>query len=125
MDRIAYKAIPNYHNMIDISVFPSVMESFGVSVLEASACEKPVIVSNIGGHPEVVKENETGFIVPTKDSGAIALELEKLILNPVLRRTIGKNGRKWVQEKYEWGSCVVEMIKLYKESTKKNYHSIK
>jgi len=121
MDRIPYKHISKYHNMIDISVFPSVMESFGVSVLEASACEKPVIVSDVGGLPEVVKENETGFIVPPKNSAALAVHLEKLILNRVLRNTLGKNGRKWVKEKFEWDSCVIEMIKLYKESIKKEF----
>jgi len=119
--RIPYKYISKYHNMIDISVFPSIMESFGVSVLEASACEKPVIVSDVGGLPEVVKENETGYIVPSKNPDALAAQLEILILNRILRETFGKNGRKWAKEKFEWDSCVIEMIKLYKESIKKEF----
>jgi glycosyltransferase involved in cell wall biosynthesis len=112
-NRIPYKQISKYHNMIDISVFPSVMESFGVSVLEASACEKPVIVSAVGGLPEVVKVNETGFIVPSKNSDVLAVQLEKLILNRALRKNLGKNGRKFVIDNYEWNNCVSQMIDLY------------
>ena len=48
-----------------ISVFVSILhsESFGVSVIEAGACSKPVVVSNVGGLPEVVEENVTGYCV--------------------------------------------------------------
>ena len=63
--KIPYEEIPYYHNLMDIEVYLSVEESFGVSILEASACERPVVVSNIGGLTEVVENGKTGIIVPS------------------------------------------------------------
>jgi len=99
--KVNYGEVPKYHNMLTISVFPSIFESesFGVSILEASACEKPVVVSNVGGLPEVVDDQKTGFIVPPKDPEKLAEAIEKLILNESLRLQIGKAGRIMVKEK--------------------------
>ena len=60
-------------------------ESFGVAILEASACAKPVIVSRVGGLPEVVEDNVTGFIVPSKNEKTAADAIENLILNEDFR----------------------------------------
>ena len=56
--------VPAWLNRLDIYVAASRQESFGVAVLEASACGLPVVVSAAGGLPEVVRSGETGFIVP-------------------------------------------------------------
>jgi glycosyltransferase involved in cell wall biosynthesis len=64
--KIAQELVPAAHNEIDIFVNPSVHESFGVSVLEASATENPVIVTNVGGLNEVVVNNSTGFSATRK-----------------------------------------------------------
>jgi len=61
---IPISKVVDYHNMMDIEVFLSKTESFGVSVLEASATETPVIVTNVGGLPEVVEDGVTGIVVP-------------------------------------------------------------
>jgi glycosyltransferase involved in cell wall biosynthesis len=115
--RIPYKEVQNYHNMIDIEVIPSILdsESFGVSAVEAMACEKPLIVSNVGGLPEVVIDGVTGIVVPPKDSIAIANSLENLINNPELRTKLGKGGRKRVKELYEWDNNVNLMISIYEK----------
>lgn len=110
---VPYSEVVKYQNMIDISVIPSLSESFGVSVLEASACEKPVIVSDTGGLPEVVKDGITGFIVPPKDVNAISEKLNELIHNRELRIKLGKNGRKFVEENYRWEYCVQLMKNEY------------
>lgn len=102
-----------YHNMMDIACFLSNSESFGVSVLEASSCEKPVVVSNVGGLPEVVDEGSTGFIVPPRDEKAAAQAIERLILHPELREQFGKNGRQKVKLLYAWNENLVGIIKIY------------
>ncbi|HMR67148.1 MAG TPA: glycosyltransferase, partial [Anaerolineae bacterium] len=64
--RVSHDQVPVYYNMLTIFVALSTKdsESFGVSVVEAAACQKPVVVSNIGGLPEVVEAGVTGFVVP-------------------------------------------------------------
>ncbi len=110
---IPYDGIQEYQNMLDIFVAVSQEESFGVAVLEASACEKPVVVSNVGGLPEVVTDGETGFLVEKNNPAVIAEALEKLVLNPELRSKLGQNGRAKVLREYKWEESVRKMLSVY------------
>ena len=112
---VNHALVPDYHNMIDISCFLSNSESFGVAVLEASSCEKPVVVTNVGGLPEVVDEGSTGFIVPARDEQAAAAAIEKLIRGPGLRLEMGKKGREKVSRLYDWDKNLEEIIKIYND----------
>ena len=105
--------IHNYHNMFDIFVVPSVKESFGVSALEASACGKPVIVSNVGGLPEVVENEKTGLIVEKQNSSLLAEAIEKLISNLKMREEFGNNGRQKVLREYDWQHSLDTMVAVY------------
>jgi glycosyltransferase involved in cell wall biosynthesis len=111
--KIAYQDIVNYHNIIDIFVALSINESFGVAIIEAGACEKPVVVSNVGGLPEVVDNNKTGFIVESKNPIQAAEAIEKLILNSELRLTMGKSARNRVNELFNWENNITQMIEIY------------
>ncbi len=112
---VAHASVPAWLNQIDIFVNPSVHESetFGVAVLEASAMEIPVIVSRIGGLPEVVQEGITGFLVPPKDVNTIAKKIELLASDVNLRRRMGKAGREFVTKNYDWNENVKIMERLY------------
>jgi L-malate glycosyltransferase len=111
--RIPFEKLNEVLNMIDIFANLSHYESFGVAVLEASACEIPVIASNKGGLTEVVKHNVTGFNVdPDKDDEVIEC-FEKLIKDEELRKTMGRSGRLLVEEKYRWENNIQEMLKVY------------
>jgi glycosyltransferase involved in cell wall biosynthesis len=112
---VPYDKVPKYHNMMTITVFPSNNESFGVAVLEASACEKAVVVSNIGGLPEVVEDGVTGIVVPNKDVLATATAIERLVLDKELRLKMGKAGRERVKRLYDWNANVLQMIDIYNE----------
>ncbi len=114
--RVPFSEVPIYQNMLDIAVYPSVSESFGVSVLESSACEKPVIVSNVGGLPEVVEDGETGIIVEKQNPKHVAGAIERLLVNKSLRKQLGKNGRKRVEELYSFNKNVDQMIDFYNKS---------
>lgn len=111
--KVENEDVPNYLNRIDIYVALSDSESFGVAIIEASACEIPVIVSNVGGLPEVVADNKTGFIVPPKNPEAAARAMEKLILNKELRNTMGHAGRERVKELYNWDENVSLVFGIY------------
>lgn len=111
--RVDYRDIQKYHNMLSIFVAVSLAESFGVAVIEASACEKPVVVSNVGGLPEVVEDGETGFIVPPKNVESTAKALEKLILDKELRGKMGRSGRDRVKKLFNWPDNVQQMADIY------------
>jgi L-malate glycosyltransferase len=109
--------ISSYHNMLTIPVFPSIdnSESFGVAAVEAMACEKPVIVSDVGGLPEVVENKITGLVVPPANSEKLADAMEKLVKDEQLRVRLGKQGRQRVEKLYNWKNNLDSMIRIYEE----------
>ncbi|MEJ2618117.1 MAG: glycosyltransferase family 4 protein, partial [Ignavibacteriaceae bacterium] len=113
--RIPSEKVAAYYNQMDVAVFLSKNESFGVAVLEASACGLPVVVSDVGGLPEVVENNITGLIVEKENHLAAAEAIEKLLLEPDLRNKMGANGRKRVEKFYNWDDCVDQMINIYSD----------
>jgi len=116
--KVPFDDVPNYHNMLSISVFVSNNESFGVSIIEASSCAKPVVVSNVGGLPEVVEDGVSGFIVPPRDPEATAKAIKKLILDKDLNHQMGQAGRQRVERLYNWTNNVNHMLSIYKDLTK-------
>ena len=113
--KIEHSKVADYHNMIDVFVNVSRNESFGVAVLEASACEKPVIASNIGGLTEVVLNGNTGFLVEPENSDAVVFAIEKLIKNEELRKKMGVNGRIFVQKQFNFDNNVNDTLAIYKQ----------
>ncbi len=112
---VPHDAVPDYFNKMDIVVVPSVKsgESFGVAAVEASACEKPVVVSNIGGLPEVVVEGETGLICPPRDTACLAEKITLLVKDKALRERLGKNGRLNALKHYDWEQNADLMMNHY------------
>ena len=110
---VPYREIARWHNMIDVSVFTSESESFGVAAVEASACGNPVVASNVGGLPEVVEHGVTGFIVPPRDPHKTADAIEKLVLDGSLRACMGSAGRQRVKKLFNWDDNVSQMIEIY------------
>jgi glycosyltransferase involved in cell wall biosynthesis len=104
--------VKSYHEM-DIIVIPSIIESFGVVALEASACGIPVIASNIQGLRETVNDSETGFLIPPRDPDSVAEKLDILIKSHKLRKEMGKRGRKFVEDHYSWDNIAGQMESLY------------
>jgi len=84
----------------DVFINVSRYESFGVSVLEASACSLPVIVSNKGGLPETILANKTGILLEELSANSCAKAMETYIMSPDLVKDHGKNGRKFVKDNF-------------------------
>jgi glycosyltransferase involved in cell wall biosynthesis len=91
-------------------------ESFGLAVIEAAACEVPAVVSNVGGLPEAVEDNVTGFIVESKNIQQAANALIKLITDRKLKNKMGKMGRERVIRDFNWNEKVIEMLNLYRKT---------
>lgn len=110
---ISHDKLPEYYNRMDIFANLSRRESFGVSVLEASACGVPVVVSDIDGLKEVFVPNETGISIDINDPNSCVDAIQNLILDSDLRKRLGYTGREFVQTNYTWESASELMLNAY------------
>lgn len=110
--RVEHHEVVKQLNSLDIYVALSRRESFGVAILEASACELPVLVSDVGGLPEVVDNGVTGLIVPNENVEAAASALLKLVKDRHMRKNMGLAGRQLVCARYEWSHNVEQMERI-------------
>lgn len=96
---VPHQLLPAYYSLMDVFVFPSYREGFGMTVIEASAMEKPILVSRSHGCVDSIQENITGeYIALTADSIMTAMTS---MLDRNKRLQYGANGRKWVTENFE------------------------
>jgi glycosyltransferase involved in cell wall biosynthesis len=105
--------------MLDVLVNISDYESFGVSVIEAMACEKPVIATNTGGLKEIIENNTFGSLVEVANIEQTTNEMEKYLLDEDLKQKVGKAARAKVVEKYNWIDNIHQMIDVYQQLLKK------
>ena len=124
---VPHEQVPDYLNQMDIYVAASRLdsESFGVAVLEASACGLPVVVSDAGGLLEVVQDKITGYIAPKENVSATAKAIFKLIHNSNDRDRLGLAGRQLVLDRYRWDKSVELMQQIYEQLLQKTntiYH---
>lgn len=111
--KLSHAEVASKINEFDVLVNLSEYESFGVSVVEAMACQIPVIVSDAEGLKEVVNNQNNGTIVSSNNIHQITNALEKLMLNVELRKRIGINAFERVRNNYNWLSNLQQMIKVY------------
>lgn len=105
--------IPYYYSMLDVFVFPSHREGFGMCVVEASAMEKPILDSRAHGCVDAIVEHETGeYIDLSADEICKGMEL---MLDEDLRGKLGKSGRKRVLEWYDFQVMWPLISDLYKK----------
>ena len=97
-------------------VCPSVYEPFGLINLEAMACETPVIATRVGGIPEVVVDDETGWLVPPGDAAALAGAVRRLLADPERAPRFGRAGRRRVEEHFSWAVIAERTLEVYREA---------
>lgn len=105
--------IPEMINLMDIFVLSSVSEATPMVILEAMACAKPVVATQVGGVPEVVTDGETGILVPPRDPEAIAEAVLHLLNHPKEAREMGLKGRNKAVQLFDIEECVQKHRQLY------------
>lgn len=110
------KMLVRYYKLSDIVVLPSISDSegFGMVLIEAGACKKPVIGSDIGGIPGVIENMENGILVKPGDPQKLADYIILLLSNTQLAKKLGSTRYKMVMEKFTWEKKVKETHKLLK-----------
>jgi len=114
---ISDEKIVEYYNKCDAFVLPSIsakQEGFGIVLLEAMACEKPIITTGIVGVANEAIDNNAGIVVPTKDTKMLANAIIKVLEDDNTAKMMGKNGRKLVENKYSWEKVAKMMDDVYR-----------
>ena len=88
------------------------IEGFGISLTEASACGIPVIGGRAGGIPDAVRDGETGLLVDSTDLDAVLAAVRSLLADPALRARLGQAGRLAVESHYNWDRVTSEVRRL-------------
>jgi glycosyltransferase involved in cell wall biosynthesis len=106
-------------NIADLFILSSIeREGLGLALIEAMAFGLPLIGTNLGGIPEVIKNNVNGLLIPPGNSESLAKAIEKLITNQKLRDEMGKKGKNIYKEKFSAKKMLDKIESLYDELLK-------
>jgi len=118
-DRIAYHGFEFDKERIFKNAFflvaPSYWEGFSNSIIEALSFGVPVIGTDVGGTPEIIKDRWNGLLVRAKDSQGLAKAMKDLLLHPEVAMQYGVNGRKSVEQLCNQNKLVNELISTYEK----------
>jgi glycosyltransferase involved in cell wall biosynthesis len=103
--------MPELMRLFDIFVLPSISEGLPMVLLEALAAGRPVVATNVGGISEVVRDGHNGFLVPSRDSAALASSLSRLLNDRDLVEGFGRNSRAM----FESGLSAEHMARSYEQ----------
>jgi glycosyltransferase involved in cell wall biosynthesis len=112
---IPQEELPAYYCLSDLFVLPSYYEAFPKVLVEAMACEKPVISSKMGGTSDSVEDGLNGFLVPFGSSKEIADKMILLLQDEALARTMGRRGRDRVLRDFSWDAVAGRLDSIYSE----------
>jgi phosphatidylinositol alpha-1,6-mannosyltransferase len=104
-----------FYSAGDVFAFPGIRESLGMVFLEAQACGVPVVAYANGGIPEVVRDQETGFLVPLYDTKRFAMAIGTLLNDRDLRRNMGESARSHVRKNHDINKNYRKMLEVLKE----------
>lgn len=106
--------LPRVLASMDVVAHPSRAESFGLVVGEAQACGVPVVASRVGGIPEILRDGETGLLVPPEDPAALAQALGKMLGDEDARTAMGCAARQFVVGEREIGDTAWQYVQLWR-----------
>jgi glycosyltransferase involved in cell wall biosynthesis len=92
-----------------------------MSLIEAAACGRPIIATDVPGCREIVEHEKNGLLVPVKDPKALADAICRLINNPGLRSQMGQESRKLVEEEFAESVVVTQTLDLYQSMLGKQW----
>jgi len=100
-------------NDCSLVAFPSLIEGFGITVLEAFACSKPIIVSDVRPLSDIVVDNSTGYVVSPFDAEKWAERMSELLSNDIKREQMGQNAYREFLSNYQLNKIAEDMENLY------------
>lgn len=110
-----HEDMPQVFAQAHIVCLPSYREGLPKVLIEAAACGRPIVTTDVPGCREIVRHNENGLLVPAKDPQALAVALNHLLNDAELRENMGKRGREMVEAEFSTEYVVEQTLQLYKE----------
>lgn len=108
--------VPAVLEALDIFAIPSLSEALPYAVMEAMAMELPVVGSDVGGVPEIVAADQTGLLVPARDSEALAVALRRLVDSADLRERMGRAGRQRIIDHFDERRMAEQTLGVYRSA---------
>lgn len=116
--------LPLYYAAASIVIVPSDYESFGMVALEAMASGTPVIASEVGGLAFLVRDEETGILVPARDAAALADGIKTILTQPEKGKELGENAAALAQQ-YTWSGIAQQLIHVFDDVMKSHKRFIR
>ncbi|MFC1602895.1 glycosyltransferase family 4 protein [Pseudomonadota bacterium] len=113
LGKISYKKMHELYHSVDALFVPSVREGFGLSIAEAMACGLPVVANNCSAIPELIKDEDGGFLCEIGQIDQYADAFKKLLADPQLCRSMGEYNRVQVEEKFTLSRMVSQYQNLF------------
>jgi glycosyltransferase involved in cell wall biosynthesis len=122
--RIPHSRVPGVYALMDIVVYPRYSIRLTelttpLKPLEAMAMNKAVVASDIGGHRELIRNDQTGLLFPAGDVAALAEALRRLLENTELRRKLADEGATWVRRERSWDRTTAAYSEVYRRALDK------
>jgi glycosyltransferase involved in cell wall biosynthesis len=114
LGRVENKDMPGLYATSEFVVIPSLIEATSLSAMEAMAAGKPVISTDVGGLPFLIREGENGFLVRARQSGELARAMKRLLDSPSQRIEFGKHGRARAESELDWRLVAGRTKEIYK-----------
>jgi len=105
-------------SLMDVFVLSSISEGHPLSVVEAMAAAKPVVVTNVGGLPEIVDDGHTGYLVQPKNPSALAEKIITLLAQPDLREQMGERAAKSAEGRFSLDAMIQNYEQLFDKAAR-------
>lgn len=109
--------VEQYIPAFDIAVLPSKWEGFGLALIEYMACNKPIVASNVGGIPNIIKDEVNGFLIKSGDYKELNEKIQNLINNKSICKKIVENNKVY-RENFDIRNVVKKHLSLFEEERK-------
>ena len=115
IDAYSLEQMPTLYEISDVCIYPSTSpEPFGLTILEALASGKPMVVTEMGGMPEIIKDRINGFVIPVRNYEVLAARVCELLEDPRLRERMGRTGREMVRQSHTRESMSENTMAVYR-----------
>jgi glycosyltransferase involved in cell wall biosynthesis len=105
--------LDQFQTIANCAVFPSLYEPFGIVALESFSARVPVVVSDAGGLPEVVKHNQTGVVTWANNPESLAWGILQVLLQPDYSRKLVEKAYADLENRFDWGKLAQQTAAVY------------
>ena len=110
---VSNQELPTFYRSVDAFILPSETESFGLVFAEAMSCGLPILASNVGGIPEIVRHGVDGLLCPPARPDLLRSNIEKLVGDRLTLDRMGKSGRQRILDYFTWKRTAAEYLDIY------------